>query len=176
LVSIGLLLFLSIFIFSSEATFYEIRGKVLWRGVALRAVSACLLSDTPQKSLSNKEVSQQTVQKSFSDEYAVLQKENNNASGLTDTKAAKEARKKVKSNLEKLIKKYKANAIFLDKKGEFYLNVSPGIPYNIFILKKEGFLRKHDNTNFWLQKVYFNPGEVLNLKEYIFSETNVVTW
>jgi hypothetical protein len=176
LLSTVFLLSLLLFIFSSEATFYEIRGKVLWRGTALRAVSAYLLNDAPQINISDKEATQTTAQKSFNEEYAALHKENNEASGLSDAKVAKEARKKIRNNLEKLVKRYKVNALSLDKKGEFYLNVSPGIPYHIFILKKEGFLRKSDTTNFWLENIYFNPGEVLEPKEYIFNETNAVTW
>jgi hypothetical protein len=158
------------FVSVSQASFYEVNGRISWDGKAFGRVSAYLLYDIPQqdKRIPAAKVLNQTVQKRFSEEYAFLEKERSNA--VQGTK------KRMREGLQDLAKKYRAQRVVVDKKGEFYLNVSPGILYYVFVLKQPAFLEHPKNIEFWLNKLNFNPGEVLNPVEITLDESNVSVW
>jgi len=176
--SIGAVLYLLIFIFSAEATFYEVRGKILWEKKDCKGVNAYLLYDElPAGNLTPEaEISKAVPKKTFSEAYAILEKEKRDTDILSDEKAAKKALKKLMNDLKGFIKAYKERNIIVSSKGEFYLNVSPSMSYYVLVVKKGAFLTVDNHTRFWLEKIYFKPGDVLDAKELILNESNVITW
>lgn len=171
-------LFLAVLMLSSEATFYEVCGKVLWGNKGYRQADAYVLYGELSGHTLNREleISKEPHLKTFEEEYALLERETKDSGVLLDEKEVKKTQKALNHKLRGLIKKYKERSIRIDRKGEFCLNVSPGISYYILVLKKNQLFEKAGLTRFWLQKVYFKPGDVLNAKEIIFNESNMVTW
>ncbi|MFH1645592.1 MAG: hypothetical protein ABIB11_04135, partial [Candidatus Omnitrophota bacterium] len=168
-----------IFVLCSEATFYEVRGKISWENKVYSQVDAYLLYDklTEYNSEQATEISKGSPQRSFDEEYASLEKKSMiGTDNVSDKKEMKKTQKELRHGLEGLIKQYRARSVSINRKGEFYLNVSPDISYYILVLKKDALFAGDNHTRFWLYRIYFKPGDVLDAKEIIFNETNVMTW
>jgi hypothetical protein len=167
------------FALRSEAAFYEVRGKISWQNKVFRGVNAYLLYEKVPEGNSSQtaEVLKELPTKSFGEEYASLEKKAKTvANNVLDKKGAEQTQKELRRDLESLIKKYRERGISVDRKGEFYLNVIPDISYYILVVKKDALFAGDNHKRFWIYKIYFKPGDVLDAKEIIFNETNVVTW
>lgn len=171
-------LYLLLFALSAQATFYEIRGAVSWKNKAFKNVEAHLLYDRlPLENDIHKEgISRDLLQNGFSEEFALLEKKRMSFGFGPETKNSKELKEKLRKDFKSLVKKYQERKIGIGKKGEFYLNVSPESLYFVVVFKKKGLFEQDKNLQFWIEKIYFRPGEVMNPRELVLNESNITTW
>jgi len=166
------------FTLSAQATFYEIRGTISWKNKTFKNVNACLLyGKLPAENDTQRETAaSDPSQNSFTDEYVLLEKRKQGAALEQENKDVKKARQELRRDFENLVKKYLERKIDIGRKGEFYLNVNPGSLHYLVVFRKMGLLQQDKHIEFWVEKIYFNPGDVMDPKEMILNETNVIVW
>ena len=93
-----------------------------------------------------------------------------------ETKNSKELKEKLGKDFRSLVKKYQERKMGIGSKGEFYLNVSPESLYYVVVFKKIGLFEQDKHIQFWIEKIYFRPGEVINPQKLVFNEANAIKW
>jgi len=161
------------------ATFYEVNGMVQWNNKAFNDVDAYLVSDTLDFIKENAVGGKKRLEvapRNFYDSYLLLAQRATDVQTYVDKQEKKKEMGKTVNAFKKLIAQYTLRKAYVNKDGSIYLNVSPGRIYYLVVLKKGKVFEKISDLSFWIQKLYFEPGDTLNPKEMILNESNVMLW
>lgn len=164
---------------SAGATFYEVKGVVQWKNKPFNAVDVYLVSDTLDFVKEHNPEGEKRLDvalRNFYDAYLLLAQRATEVKAHADEQEKKKEISKVVEDLKRLIAQHTLRKANVNKDGSIYLNVSPGRIYYLVMLKKRKVFEKSNGFTFWLQKLYFAPGDILNPKEIIFNESNVILW
>ncbi len=161
------------------ATFYEVNGMVKWGNQPLNNVDAYLVLDSAdfvRECNKDKKITLEVAPGNFYDSYRSLVKKNEEISIAVDERDKKKQTAKTVDAFKKLIKMYMLRKVTVDKEGGVYLNISPERVYYLVVLKKKKVLEKDNRLAFWIEKLYFKAGDVLQPKEIQLNELNVTLW
>jgi len=161
------------------ATFYEVNGMIKWKNQPLSNVDAYLVLDSLDfvREINKEEkITLEVASGNFYESYRLLVQKIKEIEMLGDEREKKKQIAKTVNNFKKLIKLYMLRKVTVDRGGGVYLNISPERIYYLVVLKKNKFLEKDNKSVFWIKKLYFIPGNVLQPIEIQLNESNVTLW
>jgi hypothetical protein len=161
------------------ATFYEVNGMIKWENQPLRNVDVYLVLDSAdfvRECNNGKKITLEVAPGNFYDSYLSLSQKNKEIRISGDERDRKKQTAKTVNDFKKLIKMYMLRKVIVDKEGGVYLNISPERIYYLVVLKKNKLFEKNKGFAFWIEKLYFKAGNVLQPKEIQLNELNVTLW
>jgi hypothetical protein len=160
------------------ATFYEVRGMIKWGDQPLSKVEAYLVSDSAdfvKEYNKNAKTTLEVASGNFYDSYLSLEQKAKEIRMLDERDKNKQAAERV-DDFRRLIKLYMLSKVAVNKDGGVYLNISPERAYYLVVLKKNKLFGKDNGFAFWIKKLYFKAGDILQPKEIQLNESNVTFW
>jgi len=161
------------------ATFYEVNGMIKWENQPIRNVDVYLVSDSldfVRECNKGEKITLEVAPGNFYDSYCSLVQKIKEIKILNDDREKNKQMAKTVNDFKKLIKMYMLRKTNVNKDGGVYFNVSPERVYYLVVLKKKKVFEKNNGFAFWVEKIYFKPGNVLQPKEIKLDESNVNLW
>jgi len=168
-----------VLVIPARATFYEVNGMIEWKNQPLRNVNVYLVSDFTdfiKRCNKDEKIVLEVTPGNFYESYCLLVEKIKESSILVDEPDRKKQIAKTVNDFKKLIKMYMLRKVAVDKDGGVYLNISPERVYYLVALKKKKFFESNNGFAFWIEKLYFKAGNVLQPKEIQLNESNVTLW
>jgi len=161
------------------ATFYEVNGMIKWGNRPLRNVDVYLVSDSldfVKECNKGEKVTLEVALGNFYESYLSLAQKIKEIRISNDERDKKKQTAKTVNDFKKLIKVYMIRKANVNKNGGVYLNISPERVYYLVVLKKNKLFEKYNGFSFWIEKLYFKAGNVLQPKEIQLNESNITLW
>lgn len=168
-----------VLVIPAGATFYEVNGMIKWENRPLSNIDAYLVSDSAdfvRECNKSGKITLVVAPGNFYDSYHSLEQKIKEIRISDDERDKKKQTAKTVNDFKKLIKLYVLRKVAVNNDGGVYLNISPERAYYLVVLKKKKFFGKDDGFAFWIEKLYFKAGDVLQPKEIQLNELNVTLW
>ena len=172
-------MFAFVLVSPAGATFYEVNGMIKWEKQPLSNVDVYLVSDSldfVKESNTSAKITLEVASVNFYDSYLLLAQKIKEIRISADERDKKKQTVKTVNDFNKLIKMYMLRKVNVNKDGEVYLNISPERVYYLVVLNKNKLFEKDKGFSFWIEKLYFKGGDVLQPKEIQLNESNVTLW
>jgi len=172
-------MFIFALIIPAGATFYEVNGMIKWENRPLRNVYVYLVSDSSdfvKECNKGEKVTLEVAPGNFYDSYLLLAQKIKEIRISGDERDKKKQIAKTFNDFKKLIKMYMIRKANVNKDGGVYLNISSERVYYLVVLKRKKLFEKDNGFTFWIEKLYFKAGNVLQPKEIQLNESSVTLW